>query len=116
MNIIFAKHATHQKRFAFIVPNELVPHIKKDMDVLVETKKGLQMARTVTGIFTGDGAMDVATQNGAYMPLKPVVSIVSKEMLAVIRASVQGELRKAIFDALNSPTAKPRVSDMDMFF
>jgi hypothetical protein len=48
MNIIFCKRPNKSRQFAFSVPDNLVPYIAKDMDGLVETKKGLQMARTVT--------------------------------------------------------------------
>lgn len=114
MNIIFCKHPNKSHQFAFTVPDNLVPYITKDMDVLVETKKGLQMARTVTGIFSGDGAMDVAKQNGAYEPIKPVVSIMSKEVIDVIRVQVKAEMARAIFAALNAPPCPaPKIPGAD---
>lgn len=115
MNIIFAKHANHQKQFAFSVPDYLVPHIKKDMDVLVETKKGLQMARTVTGIFSGDGALDVAAQGGAYLPIKPVVSIVSKEMIAVVREQLKADIMKRVYEAFMPNPVTNAPDDLPFF-
>lgn len=103
MNIVFAKHAHHQKQFAFSVPDNLVPYVTKDMDVVVETKSGLKLARTVTGIFSGDGAEDVAKQNGAYLPIKPVVCVLPKEILGIIRAQIKADFRSALLAALETP-------------
>lgn len=72
MNIIFVKHGT-SREFAFRVPNELAPYIKKGQGVLCNTMRGLDYGTTTTGVISGDGALDIALKNGAYLPLKPIV-------------------------------------------
>lgn len=73
MNIVFVKHSNSPKEFAFYVPDELIPFVKKGQGVLCSTMYGLAYATTTTGVISGDGAYDVAIANGAYIPLKPIV-------------------------------------------
>lgn len=73
MNIVIVKHNNSPKEFAFYVPDELVPYVKKGQGVLCQTMHGLAYATTTTGVISGDGAYDVAIANGAYIPLKPIV-------------------------------------------
>ena len=74
MNIVLVKHNDHPKQFAFYVPDELIPFVKKDQGVLCQTMRGLAYGTTTTGVITGDGAKDIAIANGAYIPLKPIVA------------------------------------------
>lgn len=43
MHIVFVKHGKKHKRYAFEVPDFLASRVKKGMELLVETKKGLQI-------------------------------------------------------------------------
>ena len=74
MNIVLVKHNDQPKQFAFYVPDELIPFVKKDQGVLCQTMRGLAYGTTTTGVITGDGAKDIAIANGAYIPLKPIVA------------------------------------------
>lgn len=76
MNIVFVKHGAASCEYAFSVPEPLVPYIKKDQEVYVETMRGLAPGRTTTGVISGPGALDFAVQRGAYEPLKPTVSFI----------------------------------------
>lgn len=76
MDYIFATHPGQIRTYAFIVPQELAPHLKAGMAVLVETKKGRSVAICQTAPFRGDGATDVVKMHGAYEPIKPVVGII----------------------------------------
>lgn len=73
MNIVLVKHGD-SKQYAFYVPDELIPFVKKDQGVLCQTMRGLAYGTTTTGVITGDGAKDIAIANGAYIPLKPIVA------------------------------------------
>lgn len=83
MNIVFVKHYSG-KDFAFRVPNELVPHIKKGDTVVVETMRGVTTGICQTGVISGDGALDVALAQGAYLPLKPVIGKSYPELQEVL--------------------------------
>lgn len=74
MNVVLVKHNDQPKQFAFYVPDELIPFVKKDQGVLCQTMRGLAYGTTTTGVITGDGAKDIAIANGAYIPLKPIVA------------------------------------------
>lgn len=96
MNIIFAKHDGSPKPYAFSVPDSIKAYIEKGMEVLVETMHGTQMAQTTTGVICGDGALDVAKQNGAYEPLKPVISFVTPGMYTAMRAKIVKQIVASI--------------------
>ena len=83
MNIVLVKHKTAQE-FAFCVPDELAPYIKKGQGVLCQTMRGLDYGITTTGVFSGDGALDIAFKNGAYLPLKPIVGFEHELMRNVV--------------------------------
>jgi hypothetical protein len=84
------KHNDQPKEFAFYVPDELVPYIKKGQGVLCQTMRGLAYGTTTTGVISGDGARDVAIAHGAYIPLKPIVAFEHPEL-----ANADG-IRKAV--------------------
>lgn len=84
MNIVFVKHGKKNKRYAFEVPDFLTTYIKKGMDVLVETKNGLRIAKAVTGVLSGDGVPDVVKMSRARTPLAPVVSVITPEVVSYI--------------------------------
>ena len=91
MDYILATHPGQARTFTFKVPNELVPHLKAGMPVLVETKKGRAVAICQTAPFGGEGADDVAKMFGAYEPVKPVVGIIDN----AIREYVAREIVKS---------------------
>ena len=84
MNIVFVNHGQSKKMYAFEVPDFLVSRIQKGMYVLVETRKGPCVALTVTGVISGEGALDIAQMNGARFPLAPVVSAITPEVIGYI--------------------------------
>jgi hypothetical protein len=90
MNIVLVKHNNSHKEFAFYVPDELIPFVKKGQGVLCSTMHGLAYATTTTGVISGNGAYDVAIANGAYIPLKPIVAFEHYEFANAPR------LRKAV--------------------
>lgn len=91
MNIVFVKY-DKPKEYCFVVPEELVPYIKKGMKVLTETMYGLDVGTTTTGVITGEGARDLAINSGAYFPLKPVVSFLDDLLADVVRKEVKDKI------------------------
>lgn len=92
MNIVFVKHGKKNKRYAFEVPDFLVSRITKGMELLVETKNGLQIGTAVSGVISGDGALDVAWENGAHAPLAPVVSIIPREVVRHVQERMLADI------------------------
>lgn len=84
MNIVFVTHGESKKMYTFEVPDFLVSRIQKGMYVLVETRKGPCVALAVTGVISGDGALDIAKTKGARFPLAPVVSVITPEVVNFI--------------------------------
>ena len=80
MNIVLVKHNNNPKEFAFYVPEELLPYVKKGSGVLCKTTHGLAYGTATTGVISGDGARDVALAHGAYIPIKPIVGIDHPEL------------------------------------
>jgi hypothetical protein len=74
MNIVFVQHFTGPE-YAFAVPEELVPYVRKGVLAVVETMRGVDVGEVKTDIISGPGALDVAKQRGAYEPLKNVIGI-----------------------------------------
>lgn len=62
------------------------------MELLVETKNGLQIGTAVSGVISGDGALDVARENGARVPLAPVVSIISREVVRHVQERMLADI------------------------
>lgn len=98
MNIIMVRHNNQPKEFAFYVPDELVPHIKRGQGVLCQTMRGLAYGKTTTGVISGDGARDVAIAHGAYFPMRPIVSFEHTELAnaASVRRAVTQEIMQKI--------------------
>lgn len=84
MNVVLVNHGDNKKMYAFEVPDFLVSRIKKAMYVLVETRKGPCVALTVTGVISGEGALDIAQMNGARFPLAPATSAITPEVIGYI--------------------------------
>lgn len=84
MNVVLVNHGDNKKMYAFEVPDFLVSRIKKAMYILVETRKGPRVALAVTGVISGEGALDIAKMNGARIPLAPVVSVITPEVVSYI--------------------------------
>ena len=92
MNIVFVKHGKKNKRYAFEVPDFLASRVTKGMELLLETKKGLQIGTAVSGVISGDGALDVALENGAHAPLAPVVSIIPREVVRHVQERMLADI------------------------
>lgn len=104
MNIVLVKHNDQPKQFAFYVPDELIPFVKKDQGVLCQTMRGLAYGTTTTGVITGDGAKDIAIANGAYIPLKPIVGIDHPALAE--GPNISGAVKKQILDKLATALEK----------
>lgn len=92
MNIVFVKHGKKNKRYAFDVPDFLAPRVTKGMELLVEAKNGLQIGMAVSGVISGDGALDVARENGAHIPLASVVSIIPREVVRHVQERMLADI------------------------
>jgi hypothetical protein len=100
VNVVFVKHPGCRNKYAFSVPDNLVPYVKKGTDMLVETRHGLELAQAVTGVLCGEGAEDIALQGGAHLPLSPVVCVVTKQMFDAIRMKVEQDIMNKVRVAL----------------
>ena len=77
MNIVFVKHKDDQNRqFCFAVSERLAPFVHKGVELLCNTRYGAQAAVAQTGVISGEGAEDLAKQNGATFPLRDVIGLV----------------------------------------
>ena len=83
MNIVLVRHGK-SKEYCFEVPDVLIPFIKKDMVVLVDTRRGIDIATTTTGVITGEGARDIAESRGAYFPLRSVISFLDDRFRCIV--------------------------------
>lgn len=89
MNIVFVKHDPAGKEYAFSVPAEMAKHVYKGDTVVVETMRGISTGIATTGVITGEGALDKAVNDGAYVPLKPVIGKLYPELRAIIKRDLQ---------------------------
>ena len=92
MHIVFVKHGKKNRRYAFEVPDFLASRVTKGMELLVETKKGLQIGTAVSGVISGDGSLDVARENGARVLLAPVVSIIPREVVRHVQERMLADI------------------------
>lgn len=84
MNVIYGKHDGCSKEFVWEVPGEMKDYILKGDLLLVDTARGIDVVTATTGVISGDGARDVAEKNGAYFPLKRVISFVDSNLKVVL--------------------------------
>jgi hypothetical protein len=96
MNVLLVKHNGCDKNFAFSVSDELASYIRKDDQVIVKTMRGIQLGTAVTGIIKGDGAVDIAISNGAYLPLKPVIGVIPNSIKEAIRNEIVNKIIELI--------------------
>jgi hypothetical protein len=98
MKIVLVKHTDDGKEFAFYVPDELVPFVRKGQGVLCNTRHGISFGTTTTGVFCGSGARDVAIAHGAYFPMQPIVAFEHVELANAdtIRKAVTREIMQKI--------------------
>jgi hypothetical protein len=104
MNIVLVKHNNNPKEFAFYVPEELLPYVKKGSGVLCKTTHGLAYGTATTGVISGDGARDVALAHGAYIPIKPIVGIDHPALAE--GPNISGAVKKQILDKLATALEK----------
>ena len=104
MNIVLVKHNNNPKEFAFYVPEELLPYVKKGSGVLCKTTHGLAYGTATTGVISGDGARDVALAHGAHIPLKPIVGIDHPALAE--GPNISGAVKKQILDKLATALEK----------
>ena len=91
MNMIFAKHDARDKEFIFSVPAGAV--VKKGDMLWVNTMYGKSIAIASSDMFFGDE--EIAVRYGAYLPVKEVAGIISKELYSAI---VKRALTKCLND------------------
>lgn len=96
---VFAKHPDCDKEFIFAVPCYL--DVKKDDLLLVDTMYGPKIAFATSDIFEGKNLNEIAGKYGAYLPLKEVKQVASKEICMYIEQSTKEHIFKTINDALS---------------
>jgi hypothetical protein len=71
--------------------------IKNGDLLLVETSQGVTIATATTGILSGDGIQEFAQRNGAYMPLKNVISFANQEVIQYIENRIKNKIFKILY-------------------
>lgn len=77
MNIAFVKlDGCDRKEYCFEVPDCLLPYIKKGTKVRCDTIRGNQLGTVTVSPMSGDGAKEIAKENGARFPLKKIIGAI----------------------------------------
>lgn len=76
---VFAKHENSSKEYLFAVPNDLY-NINKGDILLVDTKKGEEIAIATSTIIEGENLDEIALKFGAYLPLKKVKAVLNQRL------------------------------------
>lgn len=76
---VFAKHENLSKEYLFAVPNDLY-NINKGDILLVDTKKGEEIAIATSTIIEGENLDEIALKFGAYLPLKKVKAVLNQRL------------------------------------
>lgn len=76
---VFAKHENSSKEYLFAVPNDLY-NINKGDILLVDTKKGEEIAIATSAIIEGENLDEIALKFGAYLPLKKVKAVLNQRL------------------------------------
>lgn len=76
---VFAKHENSSKEYLFAVPNDLY-NINKGDVLLVNTKKGEEIAIATSTIIEGENLDEIALKFGAYLPLKKVKAVLNQRL------------------------------------
>jgi len=90
MRIIFARHDGDVREYVFEIGKD--QDISKGDLLLVDTKYGRKIAIATTGVIEGSGAKEVAMKQGAYFPLRKVITYANWEMVHNIREAARTEL------------------------
>ena len=85
MNIVMVKHNGDNRQYCFEVPDGLVSKIKNGSRLLCATRRGQQPAIAQAGVISGDGAEDIARQNGAKFPLAKIVGVFDRIEMSEIK-------------------------------
>lgn len=78
MNIVMVKHDNVDRTYCFEVPDQLVPYVASGKRLICATRRGETTGVAITGVISGDGALDIAKQGGARLPLSKIVGVVGK--------------------------------------
>ena len=97
MNIVYVNHGAW-KDYVFRVPDDLIKHIHKGDIVAVETIRGVATGVCATGVISGEGAIDKAKIDGAYIPLKPVIGKLYPELKAIAIRDIQNAITEFLVD------------------
>lgn len=76
---VFAKHENLSREYLFAVPNDLY-NINKGDILLVDTKKGEEIAIATSTIIEGENLDEIALKFGAYLPLKKVKAVLNQRL------------------------------------
>lgn len=76
---VFAKHENSSKEYLFAVPTDLY-NINKGDILLVDTKKGEEIAIATSTIIEGENLDEIALKFGAYLPLKKVKAVLNQRL------------------------------------
>ena len=95
--IVFVKHEGACKEFVFSVPVSLM-HVKKGDFVMVDTMYGRDFGTVTSQLVECSNIEEVAQKFGAYLPLKPILSVVDSDMVAYIERRCQERIMKKIME------------------
>ncbi len=99
MKIIYAKHPNCCKEFIFEVPKHLNP--KKNDLLYVETMCGNTIATATTETIETDSGETIAQKQGAYLPLKKVITYANEYMIRCIKNGTIQEVEKRVIRFCN---------------
>jgi hypothetical protein len=92
MNIIFGRHDGCTTDFCWEVPDYFKDKIHKGDILLVDTIRGEDVATAVSDIISGEGAQFVADKNGAYFPLKKVLSYANQRLIIYLDNKIKNDI------------------------
>lgn len=94
---VFAKHDGSDKEYIFAVPEHLQHQMIRKGDILlVDTKRGLQVATATSDFFESSDAENIAVKFGAYLPLKEVRQVCGKEIQEYLEKKLMEEVQSSI--------------------
>jgi len=97
MNIVLVQHNTEQsKKYCFAVPDHLLPHVKKGVNVVCDTRRGNMPGIVVSDVMSGEVADQeidrMIRECGARMPLKYISAVVETIDITDVRVPIWMEM------------------------
>jgi len=89
MNVVLVQHNDARlKKYCFVVPDKLVPHIDLGTKVICDTQRGRVPGIIVSSVMTGEEAYRTIESEHATFPLRSVVSIIKEIDIENIKVPV----------------------------